>query len=211
MKLIDLPDYAKKYKTKGYDVKKINNEFYLYKVDHKRVDDKPYPVTSLTYIGKIDKDLGLIKAYTQKDVVIDYLEYGLSYYLFKNYKRAIQRTLFNLTGDFAINIIKLGIILFIFDEISFESLSSSYLTYKDTAFLLDFYNSNNQYSGRVLRVKTKIEELLKTVFYDDKDRKCLIFSLRNMNVCVSDKNEKINSIPSLKAKQIFYKYGVKYE
>ena len=67
MKLIDLPDYAKKYKTKGYDVKKINNEFYLYKVDHKRVDDKPYPVTSLTYIGKIDKNLGLIKAYTQKD------------------------------------------------------------------------------------------------------------------------------------------------
>ena len=56
MKLIDLPDYAKKYKTKGYDVKKINNEFYLYKVDHKRVDDKPYPVTSLTYIGKIDKN-----------------------------------------------------------------------------------------------------------------------------------------------------------
>ena len=55
MKLIDLPDYAKKYKTKGYDVKKINNEFYLYKVDHKRVDDKPYPVTSLTYIGKIAK------------------------------------------------------------------------------------------------------------------------------------------------------------
>ena len=32
MKLIDLPDYAKKYKTKGYDVKKINNEFYLTKL-----------------------------------------------------------------------------------------------------------------------------------------------------------------------------------
>lgn len=211
MKLIDLPDYAKKYKIKGYDVKKINNEFYLYKVSHKRVADKPYPVTSLSYIGKIDRNLGLVKAFTQRHDVDDYLEYGLSSYIFRNYKRAIQRTLFNMSGDFATNIIRLGIVLFVFGDVSLESLSSSYLTYKDASLLLDFYQSNGRYSGRVSRVRAKIGELLKTVFYDDDDRKCLIFSLRNMTACITDKGEKIDSIPSLKARQIFDKYGVKYE
>lgn len=151
MKLIDLPDYAKKYKTKGYDVKKINNEFYLYKVSHKRVADKPYPVTSLSYIGKIDRNLGLVKAFAQRHDVNDYLEYGLSSYIFRNYKRAIQRTLFNMAGDFAANIIRLGIVLFVFDDVSLESLSSSYLTYKDASVLLDFYHSNGRYNGRVSR------------------------------------------------------------
>lgn len=211
MKLIDLPDYARKYKTKGYDVKKINNEFYLYKVSHKRVADKPYPVTSLSYIGKIDRNLGLVKAFTQRHDVNDYLEYGLSSYIFRNYKRAIQRTLFNMSGDFATNIIRLGIVLFVFGDVSLESLSSSYLTYKDASLLLDFYQSNGRYSGRVSRVRAKIGELLKTVFYDDDDRKCLIFSLRNMTACITDKGEKIDSIPSQKARQIFDKYGVKYE
>lgn len=211
MKLIDLPDYAKKYKTKGYDVKKINNEFYLYKVSHKRVADKPYPVTSLSYIGKIDRNLGLVKAFTQRHDVNDYLEYGLSSYIFRNYKRAIQRTLFNMAGDFATNIIRLGIVLFVFDDVSLESLSSSYLTYKDASVLLDFYHSNGRYNGRVSRVRAKIGELLKTVFYDDDDRKRLIFSLRNMTACITDKGEKIDSVPSIKAKQIFDKYGVKYE
>ena len=56
-----------------------------------------------------------------------------------------------------------------------------------------------------------VDGRIQTGSYDDKDRKYLTFSLRNMNVCVSDKNKKINSIPSLKAKQIFDKYGVKYE
>lgn len=211
MKLIDLPDYAKKYKTKGYDVKKINNEFYLYKVSHKRVAGKPYPVTSLSYIGKIDRNLGLVKAFAQRHDVNDYLEYGLSSYIFRNYKRAIQRTLFNMAGDFAANIIRLGIVLFVFDDVSLESLSSSYLTYKDASVLLDFYHSNGRYSGRVSRVRAKIGELLKTVFYDDGDRKCLIFSLRNMTACITDKGERIDSVPSTKARQIFDKYGVKYE
>ena len=211
MKLIDLPDYAKKYKTKGYDVKKINNEFYLYKVSHKRVAGKPYPVTSLSYIGKIDRNLGLVKAFAQRHDVNDYLEYGLSSYIFRNYKRAIQRTLFNMAGDFATNIIRLGIVLFVFDDVSLEPLSSSYLTYKDASVLLDFYHSNGRYNGRVSRVRAKIGELLKTVFYDDDDRKCLIFSLRNMTACITDKGEKIDSVPSIKARQIFDKYGVKYE
>ena len=116
-----------------------------------------------------------------------------------------------MAGDFATNIIRLGIVLFVFDDVSLESLSSSYLTYKDASVLLDFYHSNGRYNGRVSRVRAKIGELLKTVFYDDDDRKRLIFSLRNMTACITDKGEKIDSVPSIKARQIFDKYGVKYE
>ena len=39
MKINDLPDFAKKYKTKGYDVRCVNGTYVLFKVSSKRVPD----------------------------------------------------------------------------------------------------------------------------------------------------------------------------
>lgn len=210
MKKIDLPEYAQKFKVKGYDVKKVGNTYYQYKVDHYRVEGKSYPLSKLTYIGKIDEKKGLIKAYTQKDDVVTYLEYGLSNFLFK-YKRILQRVLFNLTGEYADKIIRLGIIYFIFNEISLNSLKASYLTYYEADELFKYYCSYDRNKNRVKALCNKITEILKETFEDKNDLDNVLFSLRNMNVIITDKNEKINSNISLAVKEIFDKYGVKYE
>lgn len=212
MKIIDLPDYAKKFKTKGYDVKKVGNEYYQYKVEHHRVKDKNYPVTRFIYIGKIDKDKGLIVSYTQKDEDIEaYLEYGLSKFIFSHYKRFLQRSLFNITGEFADNIIKLGIIKYIFGSINIMSLKSSFLTYNQAEALQNLYLSNPQNEVKTKTISNKINKLLASAFKDTNDRNIVILSLRNMNVILTKTNQKINTILSSEVKSIMEKCGVKYE
>lgn len=212
MKLIDLPDYTKKYKIKGYDVKKVKNEYYLYKIDHYRVPTKNYPVVKSIYIGKIDKEKGLIKANTQKnEEVIAYLEYGLSDYLFRKFKRSLQRTLYGISGEIATKTIKIGIIYYIFNYINLEALKSSYLTYFDAEILLDFCNSNKQISNRALKIKNKIDKLFTSIFYNESDKNILLSSLRNMNALILPTGERINTVPSNTAKDILAKYGASYE
>lgn len=88
MKTEMLPEFARPFKTKGHDVRKIANEYYLYRVEHFRVSDKKYPVTKYVYIGRIDREKGLIPSHAQNDgEVIACLEYGLSDYIYSNYRR----------------------------------------------------------------------------------------------------------------------------
>ncbi len=211
MKIESLPDYAKKYKVRGYDVKKVGNEYYQYKVEHYRVENKNYPVARFIYIGKIDKVKGLIKSNQEKDDVIAYLEYGLSNYIFNNYKRTLQRSLFNISGEHATNLIKLGIIKYIYKDINLNTLKYSYLTYFDSSSLWSFYDLNKHNQIRVNKISSKIEDLLSSVFYDDLDRKDLLTSLKNMNAIIYEKDKKINTIYSNNVKSIFEKYKIRYE
>lgn len=212
MKIESLPEYAKKYKVKGYDVKKVGNEYYQYKVEHHRVKDKKYPVTKFVYIGKIDKNKGLIKAGNNFNQSVEcYLEFGLSNYLFKYYKRAIQRSLFNCSGEIGMSLIKLGIIQYIFNNVSKVTLRSSYLTFKECDVLYDFYISNEQNKVKVLKVSNKISSCLKLVFIDDEERDIILNSLRNMNAYITSDKEKINKVVSNDAKAIFERLEVKYE
>lgn len=55
------PDWVEKYHTKGTSIKKIRDNYYLYRVTSYYSDKKPYPVAVQTYIGKIDETKGLIK------------------------------------------------------------------------------------------------------------------------------------------------------
>lgn len=48
-----LPEWVQRYKGPGTTVKKIGNNYYLYFATSRRVPEKPYPVSSQTYIGKI--------------------------------------------------------------------------------------------------------------------------------------------------------------
>lgn len=211
MKLKDLPEFTKKYKIKGYDVKKVGNEYYQYKIEHYRTPDKSYPVAKSIYIGKIDKEKGLIKANSDYEEVVTYLEYGLSNYIFKNYKRALQRSLFNMSGEPAIKLIKIGIIKFIYNEVSSSTLRYSHLTYFEADELLEFYNSNNQNQIRTNKIENKIDELLSKVFSNIEDKKTLIINLKNMNAIIYDNSKKINTIYPNNVKTIFKKYKVKYE
>ena len=208
MKLIDLPDFAKKYKIKGYDVKKVGNEYYQYKVEHHYDKEKKYPVTKFVYIGKIDKDKGLIKSNAIKaNNVISYLEYGLSHFLYSRFKRS----LFNIAGTFADNIIKIGIIKYIFGDISLCSLKASFLTYEQADNLFNFYCSNSQNEIKVKTISNKTEKLLVKLIDDSSDRNSVIYNLRNMNAIITNNKQVINNVVPSEVKNILDKYGVKYE
>jgi hypothetical protein len=74
------PDWVNAHKQKGTTIKKVGNEYYLYRSTSKRVPGKKYPQPINEYIGVITKE-GVTKTHVRKistDKVKVY-EYGLSY------------------------------------------------------------------------------------------------------------------------------------
>lgn len=75
------PDWVQKQKTTGTTVKKVGNNYYLYKHSSKRVPGKKNPVPVDTYIGKITPD-GIEKSGSKKvdtnDIEVFVKEYGFS-------------------------------------------------------------------------------------------------------------------------------------
>ncbi|MCL2124643.1 MAG: hypothetical protein FWH33_01485 [Oscillospiraceae bacterium] len=76
------PDWVNAFKEKGTSVKKVGNEYYLYRTTSKRVPGKKYPQPVETYIGTITRE-GVVRTNVRKistDRVRVY-EYGMSYAL----------------------------------------------------------------------------------------------------------------------------------
>lgn len=76
------PDWVNAFKEKGTSVKKVGNEYYLYRSTSKRVPGKKYPQPVQEYIGAITRE-GVIKTHVRKistDRVRIY-EYGMSFAL----------------------------------------------------------------------------------------------------------------------------------
>lgn len=76
------PDWVNAFKEKGTSVKKVGNEYYLYRSTSKRVPGKKYPQPVQEYIGAITRE-GVIKTHVRKistDRVRIY-EYGMSFVL----------------------------------------------------------------------------------------------------------------------------------
>ena len=75
------PDWVQKQKTTGTTVKKVGNNYYLYKHSSKRVHGKKNPVPVDTYIGKITPE-GIEKSGSKKIAVngaeVIVKEYGFS-------------------------------------------------------------------------------------------------------------------------------------
>jgi hypothetical protein len=76
------PDWVNTFKEKGTSVKKVGNEYYLYRSTSKRVPGKKYPQPVQEYIGTITRE-GVMKTHVRKistDRVKVY-EYGMSFVL----------------------------------------------------------------------------------------------------------------------------------
>lgn len=75
------PEWVQKQRTTGTTVKKVGNNYYLYKHSSKRVPGKKYPVPVDTYIGKITPN-GIEKSGSKKvptkDTEVTVKEYGFS-------------------------------------------------------------------------------------------------------------------------------------
>ena len=75
------PDWVQQHRSKGTTVKKVGNNYYLYKHSSKRVKGKKNPVPKDTYLGRITPE-GVIrgnkKKITTDDTDIVVKEYGFS-------------------------------------------------------------------------------------------------------------------------------------
>ena len=75
------PDWVQEQKTRGTTVKKVGNNYYLYKHSSKRVQGKKNPVPVDTYIGKITPDgieKGTAKKVAINDTEVVVKEFGFS-------------------------------------------------------------------------------------------------------------------------------------
>lgn len=73
------PEWVQKHKVKGTTVKKVGDNYYLYKHTSKRVPGKKYPVPVDTYLGIITPD-GVIESKKKKLSLtnVEVKEYGFS-------------------------------------------------------------------------------------------------------------------------------------
>ena len=201
MKFDLLPDFAKPYKKKGYDIRFVNNKYQLFKLSSKRIEGKKYPVLIQEYIGTIDSEKGLILK--KPTLSNDLVEFGLSHFIISTFKRSLVRSLFNGSND-SIGLIYLAIINYMYNHYDERFINLSYLSnFKDKYEL--FLNLDNEY--KIKRLTDKIDFLFKDLIKNDEDRDYLVESLKNIKV------SKINLNPSItyssELVNLFSKYGIK--
>lgn len=166
MKYEDLPEFAKPYKKKGYDVRKQKDNYFLYKISSHRVPGLKYPKLEQEYIGIIDSTGKLIrKKEYPSEKKRDYMEWGLSSFLMARYRRSLLRSVYNGSGSKNIELIKLAIIQYVFGRISETAIRRCYLAKDDAEKLLKLSNVISE--ERIGRLSNKIGELQKETFGDD--------------------------------------------
>lgn len=82
MKQHSYPEWVYQYRTKGTSIKKVGENYYLYRTSSKRVPEKSYPVVKSEYIGVITEN-GVIMSEKKKlnTNTPKVYEYGFSYVL----------------------------------------------------------------------------------------------------------------------------------
>ena len=74
------PDWVNAFKEKGTSIKKVGNEYYLYRSTSKRIPGKKYPQPVQEYIGAITKE-GVIRTNVKKISTdrVNVYEFGMSF------------------------------------------------------------------------------------------------------------------------------------
>lgn len=202
MKNIELPEWAKIFKTKGHQVRKIGREYSLYKVTSKMVEGKNYPVLQQTYLGRITEKDGFIPARIQMSTKTKVLEFGLTDFIFRNFKRELERNIFNSAKDFKERSIRLAIIYYVFGTTTEMVIRSTAISIGNEKELIEL---GKKRSKTVERLSKKINELMIEAISDDDDRRTLECLLRN---CVTISEEGINGY-SDEANEIIKRWKMK--
>ena len=184
---------------------RIDRVYRLIKISSKRVPGKKYPVLQQEFIGIIDKDKGLIPKKTYPSLSADSLEFGLSNFIYLNFRRDLQRLVFGGDRNFIYS--RLAIIFYIYGSVDLRFLKLSFLSCRDE----ELQNCSLKCSiKRLSSMAGKIDLFLASAIPDDSDRLYLISYLRQVtvsrNTIDSPKLQYTNEILTL-----FDQYGLKYE
>lgn len=200
-----MPDWALKYKGKNKSLKYLGNDKYgLYDVTSKYDKELGYSKSIQTFIGVISKDEGLVLKKRRVNNNAAYLEYGLSHFLYVNFKRSIQRSVKYYSND-KDYLVKLVIVKFIFGDISDEYIDMTYLCADDSKDIKEYKAkiSDIRINNGVVRLK----DTLKLKVSDLNDLNLLENHLRL--ITIRDK-EDINVFINDKLKGLLDKYELKF-
>ena len=121
---VDYPPWVEEWRGPGRTIRKIGSGYALYHCTTVKMPDGHSKIKQ-TYLGRITKEEGFIP----KSGTFDsepYLEYGLSHLIWENLRTDILHHFPSGTNS---QVLKLGIIQFIFGSVDDVFLRSSYLTY----------------------------------------------------------------------------------
>lgn len=200
MKIDDIPDFAKPYKKKGYDVRRSGSAYRLVRITSKRVAGKSYPVLVQEYIGTILEDGSLRRKASVVPHSGIYQEFGLSDFLMRRHKRALLRSIYGYSGDaVAVPMVMLAIVHYVFGTMSKNAISHCRLTVGQ-----DFGKLARIQKTRIERLSTKIGKEQSALLGEDKADFELL-----MRLCVVDSlSETVPEYPE-EAIAILQAHGVK--
>ena len=154
-----LPPWVSKFKAPNITFRKRGNGYAMFKVTSTYIKGQSYPKLNQEYLGVVYESGFVSKKVNVNNLTV--LEFGLSNFIYTQYKRDLYRACFNykVDGD---NIIRISIIKYIFSNVTKEYLLKSKLTYKDADILFDLYNKISK--QRFETIVNKITELIKRDF-----------------------------------------------
>ena len=202
MKKEDLPEFAKPYKTKGYDVRLVRGAYQLFKISSKRVPEKSYPVLIQEYVGTIDPEKGLIPKKITSEQASAFVEYGLSHFILSRYRSELLQVC-NFDNSESIQSVYMGIVKFMYGHTQQRFIDLSYLQtmIKPCPELKDSSSAK-----RVAKVASKIASLLKEDIPDTADRDYVIAALKDIKADASLEKPAIAYSDELTA--LLDKYGI---
>ena len=205
MKLADLPEFARPFKKKGFDIFLCKNRYQLFKISSKRVEGKSYPVTTRTYIGTIDPVKGLIlkRGSPGSQSQDEFVEYGLSAFICSHFKRKVMRSIY---GSYT-PVFYMGLLLFMYGHVEEHFLTLTYI--RNYLPLLPELSGPNALS-RVQKASENIRACLDAMFFEQSDRDYVCASLRAITVSAAASAAPHIQYPS-ELKAVFDKYGVSCE
>ena len=131
------PDWVEKYRSKGHTIRKVRDGYGLYKCTSVYIPGASYPKSKQVYLGMITEDEGFIPKKTTLDHPT-YIEYGLSNFIWLNFKRDIKRSAYD--GDEILA--RLGIIMYIFGSVKPVMIKASSLFSELSKYLFAFLDND---------------------------------------------------------------------
>ena len=158
---VNFPEWVEKYRKPGRTIKKTKNGYALYQCTS-RYEAGKSPRSVQTYLGVIKKDEGFIPK-RNIPATSTFIEYGLSHLIWKNLRAKIAGSVWHANAD----LIKLGIIGFIFGSVDESYLRNSFLTYAEADRLVKTLEQTNP--KRIQTVKGIVEKELHKALPDESD------------------------------------------
>lgn len=204
MRLEQLPDFAKPYKTKGYDVRRVKNSCQRFKITSKRVPGKKHPVLVQEYLGTIDPVRGFIPKRSPGGALpnpADLVEYGLSAFILRQFERVLLRSVVSSR-----ELLCRGVLYYMYGHAYDRFAALSYLSRQLQPLPAPESQSELNF---VIEIAAKIAELLAALIPEPEDRDYVVIRLRALEVSIKEEHPQVQYPPEVL--EIFAKYNVAWE